>query len=102
MIDRRVLLVHEPESGERLMSATAVALLMGVPVAEVEQVWDTSVGPACLPAEWIKAGKRRSAEARAHTGGTSAAIALAYWARKDFGAEIEFDENTREVWLVTP
>lgn len=81
-----------PGTGEPAMSAEGLALLFGVSVDELRAKaipgeLDTR---KWIPAEWFRAGRRRSGEAMAH--GNSGALfdAVQYWAAKEHGAKVEF------------
>lgn len=100
MTDRRVLLAQDV-NGKAELTAAGVALVMDVPVNEVRAKWDHTLGPASLPAEWVRAGLRRSAEARAHGGDNSVQTVLGFWAQRDLSADVVIDEQAREVWLVS-
>jgi hypothetical protein len=81
--------------GEPMMSATAMGLLFGIDTDTVEQYMRTNIvgGALRFPPEWIKAGRRRSKEAAAATGSNDVFDILAYWARRDLGAEIVFTDD---------
>lgn len=67
--------------GEPMLSADAMSLLFGV---TPEAITEHSTDPMTVfPAEWIKAGRRRTREAQAATGKDDILAVLAYWARKD-------------------
>jgi hypothetical protein len=75
-----------------LLSATAMSLLLGVSVADIERLRaDRCTSTMYLPKEWVKQGKRRTKEAQAYTGDNDMLGGLAYWAAKDYGAAIEID-----------
>lgn len=78
--------------GEPLLTATAMSLLLGVPVADLHNARrDDTKGTMYLPNEWMKNGKRRTREAMAHTGDTDLISGLTYWAHQDHGASVEID-----------
>ncbi|ELR85686.1 MULTISPECIES: hypothetical protein [Mycobacterium] len=74
--------------GEPMISATGLSLLLGVPVDEITAHRQAN-GTTHLPAEWLKAGRRRRGEAASHTGKNEMVAALWYWARKDHNARLE-------------
>jgi hypothetical protein len=76
------------ENGQPLGSPVATALLMGVPVEQFDEM--ISIAPE-IPNDWIKQGRRRSAEAMAQTGSDSLVDMLRYWAAKDYNAQVEQD-----------
>lgn len=82
--------------GEPMMSATAVGLLFGLDSGTVEQYMTANIigGALRFPPEWIKAGKRRSKEAAAATGSNDVFDILAYWAKRDLGADIVFSDDS--------
>ena len=73
--------------GENLLDMTAMALLFGVTVAEINAL-PSADGALTLPAKWLRQGRRRANEAKAHTGSDELFDALRYWARKDHGADL--------------
>ncbi|OBI28187.1 hypothetical protein [Mycolicibacter sinensis] len=82
-------------NGEPMMSATAMGLLFAIDASTVEQYMKTNIvgGALRFPPEWIRAGKRRSKEAAAATGSNDVFDILAYWARRDLGAEVVFTDD---------
>lgn len=82
-------------NGEPTMSADAMSLLFGIDADTVSQHMSANIigGALRFPPEWIKAGKRRSKEAAAATGSNNVFDILAYWARRDLGAEIVFTDD---------
>ena len=68
--------------------AAATVLLFGVTVEQIE-----AVSPGPIPADWIKAMRRRANEAFAATGGEDFLDILQYWARRDHGAELVLVEQ---------
>lgn len=82
-------------NGEPMMSATAIGLLFGIDADTVEHHMKTHIvkGALRFPPEWVKAGKRRSKEAAAATGSNDVFDILAYWAKRDLGAEIVFTDD---------
>jgi hypothetical protein len=77
--------------GVQMVTATGVSLLMGVAADDLPD--------GEIPQEWIKSGRRRSAEYRAHTGRADMLGSLAYWAEKDHDADlVEDDDGT--IWMI--
>ncbi|OBA66048.1 hypothetical protein A5633_03010 [Mycolicibacterium elephantis] len=74
--------------GDVLLPAEAMALLLGVPALLIEQ-HRVDNGVMSLPDEWIRQGRRRASEAKAHTGSDAMLDSLKYWARKDHNAQLE-------------
>lgn len=88
--------------GEPLLTAKAMSLLLGVPVADLHGARrDHTNNIMYLPNEWVKNGKRRTNEAMAHTGDTDLISGLTYWAYQDHGASIEIEADGT-VYMVTP
>lgn len=82
-----VLLVGQ-RSGHPMPTLAGIALLYGVPEADLEDCH-----PRQLPEEWrISAGRRRD-EALAAMGPHDVFSALAYWAAKDLGKSIVVCDN---------
>lgn len=69
--------------GEPKLDAPGGALLYGVTVDQI-----TAIAPGLVPAEWIRAMRRRANEAFAATGGEDLLDILEYWARKEHQAEL--------------
>ncbi|MGV0778735.1 hypothetical protein [Mycolicibacterium elephantis] len=86
--------------GEPMISATGMSLLLGVPVTEVEQL-RAGYGTSYLPADWVQRGQRRAKEAKRWGRSDAMLDALAYWAQKDFGADL-FEDAFGTVWAVSP
>lgn len=72
---------------EPMMDCAGMVLLYGVTEAEIRALIATTTAP--IPPEWIKRSRRRHKEAAAVTGSTDLDDTLAYWARKDHGAELD-------------
>lgn len=75
-------------NGEPMLDAASMALMFGVHVADVEALIFLD-GAARIPDAWLQQGRRRTREAAAHIGSAEFHDVLAYWARKDHGAELE-------------
>jgi hypothetical protein len=73
--------------GEPMLDAIAMSLLFGVELADIHALPGLP-GGSPIPREWIQRGRRRAAEARAHTGSSGLLDSRGYWARKDHGAEL--------------
>lgn len=86
----RVLLAQITEEGPS-WSPEAVSLFVGVPADEIRAAGVSSI--EALPVEWLKAGRRRSAEARAVTGTNDALTGLRYWAAKEFNRELIMEDT---------
>lgn len=70
--------------GEPVISAKGLALLLGVPEDQVRALAAThGTDVAHIPAEWVKAGRRRAKEYQAATGRDDMLGALEYWAEKE-------------------
>ena len=89
MTDRRVLLARITDEGPS-WSPEAVSLMTGASPDEIRAAGVSSI--EALPVEWLKAGRRRSAEARAVTGTNDALTALRYWAAKEFNRELIMED----------
>jgi hypothetical protein len=85
-------------NGELMLSPEALSLLFGVDVelitAHGKRTMDD--GHITLPSAWMQAGRRRTSEAAAATGSRELLDILAYWARRDRGAEIVFQQADEE------
>lgn len=82
----QLILTVKVIDGEPMIDKTGMSLLFGVAEELVTAL--TANGPAPIPDEWIRNGKRRAKEAAAHTGSNDMVSSLTYWARKDRGAEL--------------
>lgn len=80
-------------NGEPMMSADALALLFGLDAKRVRDYMTINAGGIAFPSEWLRAGRRRASEAAAATGSRDVFDVLAFWARRDLGAEIVFTDN---------
>lgn len=70
--------------GEVKLTACGLSLLLGVdPTRIYHHLFE--LDNYTLPAEWLQSGRRRKAEASAHTGSEDVFAALQYWAAKEFG-----------------
>lgn len=76
------------QAGEPMLDGSAMALLFGVEVEAVRALPMVD-GASRIPREWVKRGRRRAGEAKAHTGSDELLENLRYWAHKDHGAELE-------------
>lgn len=86
---------------EPMLSATALSLLLGIPVADLERVrTDHGTCTMYVPEIWVKGGRRRTREAQANTGCDDMISGLAYWAAKDHDAVLEIDDHG-VVYMVT-
>lgn len=74
-------------NGEPMLDAQCMALAFGVEIADIKAL-PVVDGCSRIPREWARRGKRRAQEAMAHTGSEFILDVLAYWARKDHGAEL--------------
>ena len=87
-----IWLVKGAGDDDGLLSHDAVALLCGVAREDVEKAFNSlspeGIAMVDVPPEWLKSGRRRRGEAAARTGSNWVVDTLAYWARKDLGAEI--------------
>ncbi|MEB3034777.1 hypothetical protein [[Mycobacterium] nativiensis] len=89
-------------NGEPMMSTDAMALLFGVPAETVAShlgaalADTTGLTAVAMPPEWLRAGRRRTSEAAAATGSRELFAILAYWARRDLGAEVVFSDSESE------
>ncbi|OBK82135.1 hypothetical protein A5649_09780 [Mycolicibacter heraklionensis] len=84
--------------GDPMLSAAALSLLFGVDeeLVNAHSKRSTVNNRTPMPTAWIRAGRRRTSEAAAATGSRDLLDVLAYWARRDRGAEIVFtDGGTR-------
>ena len=76
--------LYDHIDGEPVVSAKGLALLLGVPEDQVRALaLFRGTGVDALPAEWVKAGLRRSKEYQAATGRDDMLGALEYWARRE-------------------
>ncbi|MEH6794022.1 MAG: hypothetical protein V7694_07775 [Rhodococcus sp. (in: high G+C Gram-positive bacteria)] len=73
--------------GEPMVSTAGLALLFGVSEelckAEINRQEAMGCKGFVPPGEWIRNGRRRAAEHRAHTGRNDAESALEFWAAKE-------------------
>lgn len=73
----------DPATGEVMLSADGMALLLGVPADEIREHTRThGNGATLIPEAWARQGRRRAAEARAATGDDSMHAALMYYAQQ--------------------
>lgn len=93
MTDDTAIKIATVVDGEPMISAHGLSLLLGVPVDEIAAHRQAN-GNTHLPAEWLKAGRRRRGEAASHTGKNEMVAALWYWARKDHNARLEVIDDT--------
>lgn len=76
--------LYDHIDGEPVVSAKGLALLLGVPEDQVRALaMFRGTGVDSLPAEWVKAGKRRSQEYQAATGRDDMLGAFEYWAQRE-------------------
>jgi hypothetical protein len=76
--------LYDHIDGEPVVSAKGLSLLLGVPVDQVRALaLFRGTGVDALPAEWVKAGKRRAKEYSAATGRDDMLGALEYWAQRE-------------------
>jgi hypothetical protein len=89
--------------GEPMASLTATSLILGVPVAQIDELTSTE-GPSvgnpspgfkgyAAPDYWFELGRRRSAQACEQTGSSHVIDVLRYWAAKDYNAEVVEDDD---------
>lgn len=76
-------------NGDPMLDTAAMSLLFGIDEKLITKT--LSGGSLKIPKPWIRAGRRRAAEARAHTGNDGMLAALQYWARRDHGADLQID-----------
>ena len=73
--------------GEPMISTAGMALMFGVDEelcrAEIRRQEAMGAKGFLPPGEWIRNGRRRAAEYRAHTGRNDAAGALEFWAARE-------------------
>lgn len=74
--------------GEPMLDAAGMALMFGVAIEDVHHL-PFAGGASPIPREWLQRGRRRTREAAAHIGSAEFHDVLAYWARRDHGAELE-------------
>lgn len=76
--------------GEPMVSTAGIALLFGVSeelcAAEINRQRSMGCEGFVPPGEWIRNGRRRAAEYRAHTGRNDGEGALEYWATREGGS----------------
>jgi hypothetical protein len=72
-------------NGQQMCGVEGVALMIGVPADQIDP-------NAPMPPEWMEQAKIRADEAAEATGTRDLFDAWAYWARKDFDAEIRLVE----------
>ena len=89
--DHQLTLTVKVLNGEPMIDETALSLLFGVDeeLVAAQGRRDTANGYRTLPAEWLRAGRRRARESAAHTGSNGMVSSLTYWVRKDRGAELQ-------------
>lgn len=73
--------------GELMLDSQCMSLLFGVPLDAIQALPRTA-GASPIPTEWIRRGRRRAKEARAHTHSDAMLESLRYWAEKDHGATL--------------
>ncbi len=73
--------------GEPMLTASAMSLLLGVDTDAIYQ-HRAKHGPMYLPETWVKQGRRRAGEAKAHTDSEALLDSLRYWAAKDYAVEV--------------
>lgn len=71
--------------GEPMLDAQGMGLLFGVEPDAVKAL-PVRDGATAIPREWIRRGRQRASEARAHTGRDTMLDAMHYWAARDRGA----------------
>ncbi|BBZ17079.1 hypothetical protein [Mycolicibacterium gadium] len=89
-------------NGSLELTAAGIAILIDVHPTAVQN-WmrlHPDAKPHDLPAGWQQSGRRRSNEAQAHTGSLNVTDALAYWADRDLGMDVELDPETGGLWLI--
>ena len=62
-----------------MLDGQAMALFFGVDLAAVNAL-PMEDGTSPIPREWVRRGKRRASEARAHTGSSELIDAMEFWA----------------------
>ena len=72
-------------NGQQMCGVEGVALMIGVPADQIDP-------NAPMPPEWLEQAATRADEAAEATGTRDLFDAWAYWARKDFDAEIRLVE----------
>jgi hypothetical protein len=75
--------------GEAFYSDLAVSLVYGLPIEQVEQF---AKHPP-QPSEFAAQGRRRAREAAARTGSYEIIEHLRYFARKELGADVVWDDD---------
>lgn len=75
--------------GELMVSTAGMALLFGVSeelcAAEINRQEAMGCKGFVPPGEWLRNGRRRAAEHRAHTGSNDVESALEYWSTREDG-----------------
>ena len=87
--DRTITIRMRQLNGRPVIAAEGAALVFGIRADQIRP-------GVAFPRKWVKQGRRRSSEAKAHTGSSDLFRVMAYWAAKDHNAEIRFvyDEET--------
>lgn len=80
-----IWLFKEEQDGKTVMSPTALALLCGIKVEDVDTSWQAVED---LPAEWMKAARRRTREAGSRVNSNNVVDILRYWVRKELGKDV--------------
>ena len=94
----RIELIRRGPDDEPVMSVHALALIVGASAEEVREVLaDRPPDIMCLPKEWLQAGRRRSAEARAANGTHDLSAALLHLAVLD-GDDVVMDPTAQCGW----
>jgi hypothetical protein len=83
-------------NGEPMLSTAGISLLMGIDERFADGYLKRD---PVIPAEWIKSGRRRSAEYRAHTGRADMLGSLAYWADKDHPGATIVEDPDGTIWM---
>lgn len=75
-------------AGEPMLDPQGMSLMFGVSISDVHALPMVD-GSSRIPQEWVKRGRRRAGEAKAHTGSNEFHDFLEYWARQDHNASLE-------------
>lgn len=78
----------EVVDGKFVPSPTAIALLFGMKVEDVDTSWQDFDE---VPAEWQKACRRRAREAASRVNSIDIVDVLRYWAREELGKDVVAD-----------
>lgn len=87
--------------GQLDLTGSGAAILLGVDIQELSNLVGDGRDVTALPAHWHQVGRRRAAEAQAHTESTHPADLVGYWALKRWGTRVSLTTDDTGLWLIT-